>query len=148
MHTGLSAAGSKTSTKSANSVSMVTFYYLDDLKNYDFCLHAACPTSRNLILTEWKNEQGQKKKFRFKELICHKWKDLGGLLDIPLPTLTGWERKYREDPNDSINAVLGHWMENPPDYYPITWEGLNRLLNDAELSQVVEDLKQVLNNRL
>ena len=148
MYTGLSAAGSKTSTKSENSVSMVTFYYLDDLKNYDFCLHAACPTSRNLILIEWKNEKGQKKKFRLKELICHKWKDLGGLLDIPLPTLTGWERKYREDPNDSTNAVLGHWMENPPDYYPFTWEGLNRLLNDAELSQVAEDLKQALNNRL
>ena len=48
----------------ANSVSMVTFYYLDDLKDYDFCLHAACPTSRNLILIELKNEKGQKKKFR------------------------------------------------------------------------------------
>ena len=104
----------------------------------------AHPTSRNLTLIEWKNEHGQKKKFRLKQLICHKWKELGCLLEIPLAMIHGWERKYREDPIDSINAVLTHWLETPTDYYADTWEGLDRLLNDAELGEVAEDLKQAL----
>ena len=97
-------------------------------------------------MIDWKNEQGDKKRFRLEHLICHKWKELGCLLEIPLPILQGWEKKYREDPVDSINAVLSHWLENPTDYYPVSWEGLDRLLNDAELGQVAEELKQALNN--
>ena len=81
-----------------------------------------------------------------KKLICHKWKQLGFLLEIPLSTLNSWEQKYLKDSYDCTNAVLNHWMENPPDYYPITWEGLDRLLDDAELSQVAEELKRALNN--
>ena len=104
------------------------------------------PTSRNLTLIEWKNEQGRKQQFRLKQLICHKWKDIGCLLEIPLPLIVGWEKKYREDPIDSINAVLGHWFENPTEFYPLTWEGLDHLLNDAELGQVAKDLKQALAN--
>ena len=99
-------------------------------------------------MIEWRNKQGKKEKFRLKQLICHKWKSLGCLLEIPLPILLGWEKKYREDPMDSIDAVLSHWLENPTDYYPIAWEGLYRLLEDAELSQVAEDLKLVLNNAI
>ena len=105
---------------------------------------AAIPSSRNLTLIEWKNEQGESKMFRLKQLICHKWKELGCLIEIPLPMIQCWERKYREDPMDSINAVLSHWLENPTDYYPISWEGLDRLLNHAELGEVAEELKQAL----
>ena len=79
-----------------------------------------------------------------KQLICHKWKELGCLLESPLPILHGWEKKYRGDPMVSVNAVLSHWLENPTEYYPISWEGLDRLLDDAELGQVAEDLKLVL----
>ena len=97
-------------------------------------------------MIEWRSKQGKKEKFRLKQLICHKWKGLGCLLEIPLPILLGWEKRYREDPMDSIDAVLSHWLENPTDYYPITWPGLYRLLKDAELSQVAEDLKLALDN--
>ena len=113
--------------------------------------HTKCtahPTSRSLTLIEWKNEQGEKKNFRLKQLICHKWKELGCLLDIPLSVLHSWEKKYREDPMDSVNAVLSHWLENPTEYYPKSWEGLDRLLDNAELGQVAEDLKQARNNAL
>ena len=122
------------------------------LNEHDFlytCTHAAYLTARNLELIEWKNEQGEKKKFRLKKLICHKWKQLGTLLEIPLPTIDSWEQQYRGDASSCITAVLSqHWMENPTEYYPLTWEGLDRLLNDAELSQVAEELKQALNNPL
>ena len=80
------------------------------------------------------------------QLICHKWKNIGCLLEIPLSLLIGWEEQYRGHPINSITAVLGHWFENPTEFYPLTWEGLDHLLNDAELGQVAKDLKQALTN--
>ena len=104
------------------------------------------PTWRNLTLIDWRNEQGKKQQFRLKKLICHKWNDIGCLLEIPRPVLIGWEEQYRGHAINSTNAVLDHWFENPTEFYPLTWEGLDRLLNDAELGQVAEDLKQALTN--
>ena len=94
------------------------------------------------------NKQGKKEKFQLKQLICHKWKCLGCLFEIPLPMIIGWEKKYCEDPIDSIDAVLSHWLENPTDYYPITWKGLYRLLEDTELGQVAKDLKLALDHAI
>ena len=83
-----------------------------------------------------------------KELICHKWEEIGCLLEIPLSLLHGWEAKNLKDPLKCTNTVLCHWLENPTDYYPNSWEGLDRLLNDAELGQVASDLKRALANAL
>ena len=48
-----------------------------------------------------------------------------------------------------MTAVFQYWiLERPSDLYPLTWEGLDRLLNDAELGEIAEDLKQALNNHL
>ena len=48
-----------------------------------------------------------------------------------------------------MTAVFKYWiLENPSDLYTLTWEGLDRLLNDAELGKVAEDLKRALNNHL
>ena len=104
------------------------------------------PTSRSLTYFEWRNAQGKKERFRLKELICYKWKELGCLLEIPLPIIISWEKKYREDAIDSVNAVLCHWLENPTNYYPISWEGLEKLLFNAQLGQVAEDLKRARSN--
>ena len=97
-------------------------------------------------MIEWRNKQGKKEKFRLKQLICHKWNGFGCLLEIPLLIIIGWEKKYREDPIENIDAVLSHWLENPTDYYPITWEGLYHLLEDTELGRLAEDLKLALDN--
>ena len=83
-----------------------------------------------------------------KERICHKWEEIGCLLEIHLSLLQAWETKHLKDPLKCTNTVLCHWLENPTDYYPNTWEGLNRLLSDAELGQVASDLKRVLANVL
>ena len=49
-------------------------------------------------------------------------------------------QQYSGDASVSITAVFNHWiLENPSDYYPLTWEGLDCRLNDAELGQ---ELKQ------
>ena len=100
-----------------------------------------------MTFIEWRNEQGKKERFRLKEQICHKWNELGCLLEVPLPVLFCWEKDLR-DQLDCTNKTLCHWMEHPTDYYPNTWEGLYRLLEHANLSQVAEDLKRALANAL
>lgn len=86
--------------------------------------------------------------FRLKDLICNKWKEIGCLLEVPLSRLLAWDKEHLRDQLECTNTVLCHWLENPTDYYPNTWEGLDQLLNDAELGQVASDLKHVLANAL
>ena len=111
-------------------------------------LSLARPTSRNITLIEWRNKQGKRKRFRLKERICHKWFDIGSLLEIPLPVLQSWETEHLKNQLKCTNTVLSHWLDNPTDYYPISWEGLDRLLDNAELGEVAEELKQALKGAL
>lgn len=82
--------------------------------------------------------------------MCNKWKEIGCLLEIPLPVLQAWGTTYRENPFECINPVLSHWLENSlsSEYYPVSWEGLQYLLEDAELTEVTSDLKLALANAL
>ena len=128
---------------------MFKYMTLYEHKLISLHIHAVHPTPRNLELIEWKNEQGEKKKFHLKKLICHKWEQLGNLLEIPLPILKSMEQQYRGDASISMTAVFKYWiLESPSDLYPLTWEGLDHLLNDAELGEVAEKLKRALNNHI
>ena len=82
--------------------------------------------------------------------MCNKWKEIGCLLEIPLPVLQAWGTTYRENPLECINPVLSQWLENSgiSEYYPVSWEGLHSLLEDAELTEVSNDLNQALVNAL
>ena len=44
--------------------------------------------------------------------------------------------------------MLSHWLGNPPDSYPATWEGLDKLLKDSELSEVAKELKEAIGNAI
>ena len=109
-------------------------------------LSVAAPSLMNLTMIIWRNKEGEKKRFRLKRIICRQWKELGYLLGIPLTLLQSWEVNHNGDPLECINEVLSHWLENPTDYYPASWEGLYDLLEDVELNEVAEELKQVLDN--
>ena len=82
--------------------------------------------------------------------MCMKWREIGCLLEIPLPVLQAWGKTYRENPLDCINPVLSHWLDdcNDSEYYPISWEGLQYLLEDVELCEVNTELSQALANPL
>ena len=108
----------------------------------------ARPTSRSITLIEWRNKQGERKRFRLKDRICHKWMEIGCLLEIPLSVLQSWETEHLKNQLKCTNAVLSHWLDNPTGYYPVSWEGLDRLLEHAELGQIAEELKLALENAL
>ena len=109
-------------------------------------MQTASPSTRSLTLIDWKDIKGKRKRLQLKQLMCMKWKEIGCLLEIPLPVLQAWGTTYRENPLECINPVLSHWLDecNSSDYYPISWEGLQCLLEDAELSEVTAELKQAL----
>ena len=144
--TGRPVKSTRSSTL-GEQIASIVYLSLSFINRFHFSL-SALPTPRNLTLIVWKNQQGKKQQFRLMQLICHKWKIIGNLVEIPLPLLTGWEEKYGKDPMNSINAVLSHWLEHPTEYYPVSWEGLSHLLDDAELGQVALDLNQALSNAL
>ena len=105
----------------------------------------AKPTSSNLTVIRWKNEKGEIKKFRLKQSIIHKWKSIGDLV-VPRQQLEVWAKKKEDE--ESCRAVISYWLDHPPRHYPATWEGLYELLDDCELSQVIIELKQAVDNAI
>ena len=71
---------------------------------------------------------------------------IGDLVEVPRQTLEVWAEE--RDAVRCCDAVLAHWLDNPPYNYPATWSGLYELLRDNELSQVATDLEQAVNNAI
>ena len=93
----------------------------------------------------WKNERGEVKKFRLKQSIMHKWRDIGDLI-VPWQQLEVWAKE--KDAKECCSAVLSYWLEHSLHNYPATWEGLYELLKDSELGQVAIELKQAVDNAI
>ena len=107
-------------------------------------LNTAKPTSKNLYLIEWMNEKRETKQLRIKESICNQWREIGNLLEISDSVLESWNTKHKEDSLKCISSVMSHWLECPTDDYPVSWEGLKKLLNDVRLSEVAKDIEVAL----
>ena len=96
----------------------------------------------------WVSKEGKRQYFRLQELICDKWRLIGDLLHIPSSVLDLW-RKTLGNPMDCIRQVLTRWLvgtKDSPPVYPVSWEGLYELLDDAELTEVVTSLKEAIDN--
>ena len=100
--------------------------------------------SKHLKLIKWRDERGETQRFYLMERASLKWRDIGELISLSFQQLECMEKEYRDKHIDCCRAVLGHWLDNPPEEYPITWRGLIELLQDSELGQVVTELKSVL----
>ena len=96
-------------------------------------------------MIRWKNERGEVKKFRLKQSIMHRWRDVGDLV-VPRQQLEVWVKE--KDAKECCTAVLSYWLDHPPRHYPATWEGLYELLEDSELGQVSTELKQAVDNAI
>jgi hypothetical protein len=78
------------------------------------------------------------------ERVSNKWRDIGELIGLSFQQLECMASEHRGKHTDCCRAVLGSWLEAPPEEYPITWRGLIELLQDSELGQVVSELKNAL----
>ena len=84
-------------------------------------------------------------KFQTKKQIFLKWREIGSLLGIPFQELEDWQRR-KHSSQDCCDAVINHWLNNPTEDYPTTWEGLYDLLEDCELGEVASNLKTAVEN--
>ena len=91
------------------------------------------------------HERGEVKNFWLKQSVMHKWRKIGNLV-VPRQQLAVWAK--RMDDEECCEAVLSHWLDHPPHHYPAPWEGLYELLDDSQLSQVVTELKQTIDNAI
>ena len=55
-----------------------------------------------------------------------------------------WKREW--DAEDCCEKVLSHWLDHPPRRYPVTWEGLYKLLDDSQLGEVSAELCEAVDN--
>ena len=107
--------------------------------------YAAVPlTRRNLALLKWRDAKGLEYTFRLVDRVSAEWMDFGMLLDIDLDTLDGWEVQYQANTRVCWERVMDSWLENCSSDYPVTWEGLCTLLQDAGLADVSQELIRAL----
>ena len=99
---------------------------------------------KNLTLIKWKDSQGKQHKLRIVQSICPKWRIIGNLLNISDPVLESMLSQYRGDLEECCYAVTRQWLDNGSPGYPVTWEGLMELLEDADCAQVADDLRKAL----
>ena len=78
------------------------------------------------------------------EKLSLHWRDIGTLIGLSFQQLECLASEHRGKHTDCCSAVLGSWLDDPPEEYPITWSGLIELLQDSGLSQVVSELKSAL----
>ena len=113
------------------------------------CMYVGTVRSSHLKLIKWKDEEGgEVQRFYLMDKISHKWRDIGELLNLSHSELETISMKNHKDPKECCRAVLGHWLDDPPEGYPTTWTGLIELLEDSQLGQVASLLGSVLNKAI
>ena len=109
-----------------------------------FSITVSTVSIRNLTLMKWKDTEGKPHKLRIVQSICPQWRTIGNLLDISDSVLESILSQYRGNLEECCYAVLRRWLDNGSPDYPLTWEGLLELLEDADCAQVAEELKIAL----
>lgn len=85
--------------------------------------------------------------FRLVDRVSASWRSkFGMILRLTTNQLNVWEDQYRGDANMCWARVMEHWLSgNSEADYPVTWEGLYSMLDDAEFSQIAEELREAVN---
>ena len=107
-------------------------------------VHAGRVQLKHLKLIKWIDESGEIQRFNLMEKLSLHWRDIGELIGLSFQQLECLASEHHGKHTECCRAVLGSWLEHPPEEYPITWSGLIELLQDSELSQVVSELKYAL----
>lgn len=98
----------------------------------------------------WLHETGIEKQLKLYSRISHKWELVATLLGFENGEITSLRRDF-SDACERITAVLEQWLDNARNLpnaskYPKSWQGLVKLLKDAELSEVAGDLETALSS--
>ena len=106
---------------------------------------------RFVDLIKWKDENGGERELRIYSKIAHRWRQIATRLGFELGEIESIRKNYPFDDNDRVTTVLGRWFENARSLsnarrHPKSWQGLINLLEDAELSEVAEEIYKALSS--
>lgn len=116
-----------------------------------FSLHvstAVALTLNRLTLLKWHDEQGHTRTFRLADKVSAGWILFGTLLGLSSNQLDVMRQDNSGSATLCWRAVMEWWVRGGhgslDEEYPITWEGLYQLLQDAEYSEVAGELERVV----
>ena len=106
--------------------------------------------NHHLGLIKWKDDNGAIKELKIYSKIAHKWDVIANRLGLE-PGQVKSIRSNNYDDHNRVTDVLSHWFYNARGLpnaknYPKSWDGLINLVNDAELSEVAEELHTALSS--
>lgn len=102
------------------------------------------------MLLKWIDHEGQNNQLELLEQISSKWRRVGMLFGEKMAALDNCEQKSNDNV-DRCARIFSHWIEckGHPNY-PLTWDGLSKLLRDIKqetaAARLQEALKMILNN--
>ena len=101
-------------------------------------------------LIKWEDNNGVIKELRIYSNIAYNWKKIATLLGFELGEIESVHADYHTS-YCCITAVLRRWFENAKNLpnaskYPKSWQGLMKLLNDAQFGEVANDLIKALSS--
>ena len=105
---------------------------------------------KTLVLIKWKNREGSLCRYRLIDRVSMKWRDFGVKLDITKNNLDVLDYQYRGNVAIMWSRVMqdtwmNGWDEEKMRDYPLSWNGLYRLLEDVECeSSVIATLKRAV----
>ena len=100
------------------------------------------PTDRDLTLIKWKDGT-ETHRLRIIDTVCNEWRKIGKILHIPAAKLQTW-KQTNHDPHVCCDKVFSFWFQNPPEDYPLTWDGFIDLLEDVPFEGLAKELKEAL----
>ena len=102
-------------------------------------------------LLRWKAESdGVVRELKIYSRVAHKWRQVATRLGFEPGEIDSIEENHQRN-YSRITAVLGRWFDNTEDLpnasdYPKSWYGLRKLLKDAEVGEVAEEISNALSS--
>lgn len=103
------------------------------------------PQLHLLILLTWRDHKGKEHKVEILKALKRKWQKLGQLLGLSPRDL----ETFKKEENKKIGRcrrIFSHWIDSngyPPNY-PLTWQGLEKLLRDLKQKRTANNLNNAL----
>lgn len=104
------------------------------------------PKLEVLTLITWRDGHGKDQRLEILKTVSARWRDVGVLLGQKLSELDGYQRMENNDIGGCCTRVFSHWIDDNghSPKYPLSWEGLERLLRDIEHGGAADNLKNAL----
>ena len=102
----------------------------------------------NLTFMKWTDAKGKRCTFGLVDEVSTKWNKFGLLLKMPKNVLSGLSTKNLMDAERCWEDVMQFWLDggSTNEDYPVSWEGLYELLENAKCSEVAKQLKDAVKN--